>query len=159
MGYEKPRNCTIKLEDIKENTLYSLSLNPSEQHYKKATDRMLYVIGDVLKLFHRDRSCVGHVYVEVSPHGRIHFHGVLGILDRLDFYVNMVPKIEDAYTIEMDTIKDEAIWKDYCQKQQEWMPKGYRTGFNLDYKPSYILPPGSIPKCFQREESQALELN
>lgn len=148
MGFEKPRNSTLKLEDIKENTLYSLSLNPSDQRLTKP-DRMLHVIGDALKLFHRDRSSMGHIYVEVSPHGRIHFHGVIGILDRLEFYVNMLPRIEDDYTIEMDTIKDEKIWHDYCVKQQEWMPKPYRKGFCIAYKQSIIFPPGTIPECFQ----------
>lgn len=157
MGFEKPRNCLLKYEDVKEGTLYSLTLNPAEQYHKKP-DRQIHVISDLLKLFRSDKSCMGHVYVEISPHGRVHFHGVIGILDRWEFYLNLVPRIEDRYTIEIDTIKDENVWLKYCQKQQEYLPRPYRTGYGLAYKSPHV-PDKDIPKYFQREESQAPQLD
>lgn len=157
MGFEKPRNCNLKMEDIKEGIEYSLSLNPSEQHFKQSLNRTINVIADLLKLFRPDKSCGGHVYLECSPHGRLHFHGHIYILNIYEFYTYMIPKIEDKYTMEIDTIKDEKVWDDYIMKQQLIIPKMYRGGYCLDYKQH--IPDKDIPQFFQREETQAPELN
>lgn len=156
MDYKKPKNSLPKLEDIKENTLYSLTLNPSEQFYKKRVDREQYVVSDLIKMFRKDPSTTGHVYLEISPHGRLHFHGVIGILDRYTFYRDMVPQLEDSYTIEIDTIKDEDVWKTYCMKQQEFIPRHYKAGIRLDYKSVLDYPPNIIPPCFQAQDYSVL---
>ena len=156
MVFEKPMNTLLKFEEVTEGVEYALSLNPSEQHYKKP-DRAIHVISDLLKLFRPDKSCGGYVYVEISPHGRIHFHGHIHILNRWEFYLNLVPKIEDRYTINITRVTDEKVWDEYIQKQQNYIYKGYRGGYSLDYK--MHIPDKDIPQYFQREESTASELN
>jgi len=61
------------------------------------------------------------MYMEVSPKGRLHFHGVIMFTTntylRL-FYLDYIHNILTKFTMTMGKITDKQIWYDYITKQQ-----------------------------------------
>lgn len=58
--------------------------------------------------------------IEISKKGRLHFHGVLNILDEVLFYLYSIPRLQSAGSYEIDTIEDIVKWKEYCEKQEDY---------------------------------------
>lgn len=111
----------IKPEDVKLDTMYSLSINPEQQHFAetKRVDEMKCHLQELVN----GLSGLVDGYMECSSGGRLHFHGTILFksLDGLEhFYLFDVPSIKHLATVEMDTIEDMDKWDEYCEKNKRF---------------------------------------
>lgn len=113
------RHKSLKMEDIIPKVYYSMSLNPEEQ-YPKTVDRYSKVKEDI-KLIFNEIQTIDYIFnMEVSPTGRLHFHGIICFHGNpLYFYLYFLPKLNLKYSYEIDTINDSHKWITYCNKQYD----------------------------------------
>lgn len=119
--YQNAKWKAPKLEEIKENIWYAISINPETEcdhtlgifkWYRNIYDSLLSFKGTVdLELF-----------LECSPIGRFHFHGYVMIRDTLH-YINFIKYLKKTSSFEIDTIgtngEDIEKWKSYVTKQSK----------------------------------------
>lgn len=117
----------IKLEDMTTGQSYSITLNPKEQpnrihpiHHLIKWYRTVY--DDLLP--YKD-SVELKLYMESSPIGRLHFHGIISIINMVG-YVDFLMYINKWYTYEIDTISEDeegkVSWQEYYLKQHDiWL--------------------------------------
>lgn len=113
----------LKIEDVKENVDYAMTIAPSDDHqYWNEEDRIekferyykLYMISRLL-------PNTFSFNMEISPTGRLHFHGSIRFKNQksiLKFYLNDIRFLTLHNQIELDTITDNKVWSDYCHKQE-----------------------------------------
>lgn len=140
------------MENVVLGTKYTLTINPSEQYFTKYLRHDMVTKG-LLELFASTRSCAGHVFLELSPHGRIHYHGTIEILDPFDFYSFFVHRLEEHGTIEIDTIEKADVWDTYCKKQLAYMK--CKKGYVLKYLDKFDHLK-DIPDWFHQKEERAV---
>lgn len=116
-----PHKC-LSLELAKEDELYAITINPCDtfQYWKASThDRIKNAHS---ALIHQYNDWLGvkfvKLYLESSPTGRLHWHGIISINDLLSFYLVTLRSLQHWCTYEIDTINDIAKWKIYCTKQE-----------------------------------------
>lgn len=148
-----PKNKIPSIENVVIGTKYTLTINPSEQYFTKYLRHDL-VTKDMIELFASTKSCAGHVFKEISPHGRIHFHGTIVILDPFDFYSFFVYRLEQHGTIEIDTIEKADVWDTYCRKQQ-YLMTDCKNGYKLKYVDKFDHLK-DIPDWFHQKEKRAV---
>lgn len=115
----------VKYEDcIESEQLYAITLNPEDSHqYWNSDNRIIefnkYHKNYLQKHLLRGNNNVFHMELrlEVSPQGRLHYHGILQIYRKLDFYIYVLHKLQMIYMYEIDTIKDLKVWGEYMSKQ------------------------------------------
>lgn len=110
------------LANSKDDILYlSFTINPEEQFYEcDEKDRFLLWTDRLYKYLKTNtKYCVIELYPEVSAMGRLHAHGIISILDdqRLMFQMYDVPSLARHGHIEIDTIKEMEVWRNYITKQ------------------------------------------
>lgn len=154
----KTTNCklahsALKLETIKLNTWYTLNLNPVDPPIgcDINDDKFNMFYGHTYKFFQSLKYSKIILYIELSPTGRIHFHGtVCPLRSVIGFTLHDIPIFEKFGTYKIDTISDESIWKTYITKQVDlWKPvlKGNVYGYPLQITPSLgklffpVIPP------------------
>lgn len=139
-----------KYEDAKAHgdQAFAITINPENQFYGDP-ERAKKVVQRLRKQLAWEH-CSYELHMEISPLGRIHFHGIIrirqGCLKR--FYCNMIPDLigasNHAYrnTVVMEIMKEgtlydgeggEGGWANYCEKQQ-FCP----TMFYKSYAPAGI---------------------
>lgn len=122
MNKEKtPRfaHTAIKIEDIVLDKEYALSINPEKQPNKNTiVDISIWYreIYDILLTFKDGLNIT--LYLEASPIGRYHFHGIIIIKDILT-YLSFLNTTKKLWTYEIDTINDPIIFKTYMTKQKK----------------------------------------
>lgn len=99
-----------------------------KEHIREVNDN------NIQNIFKRLKFCEVEVYPELSPTGRLHYHGVLTVIDTVGFLWHDVQIIREQSICEVDTIKDMNIWLEYVQKQQHLM----NFYFDMDVKPIII---------------------
>lgn len=122
--YTKFQN--IPLEDAKLDTPYAFSFNPEHQTnlYDKKSDSFQYTYALVKmdqymkKMLVKLKASAYLMYQELSPLGRIHYHGYIQILNIVDFFVYDVPLLKSYGTFCIKPIDDAALWAEYVRKQQ-----------------------------------------
>lgn len=114
------KNLVPKYETVDRGDILAISIAPEDkyQFYDKE-DRV-----ETFKKYTRTHltlmiktTCYLRLRTEVSPHGRLHYHGYVIIRDPLRFYLYTIPALEGSYTICIKPLTDEKVWEDYCQKQ------------------------------------------
>lgn len=115
----KDKHKALKYEDVKINTNYAFTLNPSNKYQKfnsyTRPSEFLKIVNELL-------GNIKHyvLYPEISPKGRIHFHGWIWFdtqQEIIEFYLNKIHDLGENSTYEMDILNDVKIWTDYCTKQ------------------------------------------
>jgi len=114
------KNQMMKYEEVINGTTYALTYAPSDrfQYWNNHTDRwkafeigirtyMLSILGTT-RIKYR---------IELSPSGRLHLHGYITVLDKMEFYLYTISKLEEHGTIVIKEIKDDVVWQEYCEKQ------------------------------------------
>lgn len=112
--------------------MYAFTVNPENQYIYESInqpeDRFIKVVKHI-KTILKDNSFSYKLYIEISPHGRIHGHGWIWIDDPLRFYTMTIPKIESYATIDISEITDPDGWWEYCTKMSHiiytWMKPAY----------------------------------
>lgn len=123
----------MKYEDCKNDTVYTITLNPkNEYQYFTNEDRkqafFRYHKNYIQKLTFLTKPIMTNIfttelYMEISPTGRLHFHGTIKILNKHMFYIHVLYKLQDMYSYEIDHLTDPVIWTKYCLKQQPFYDK------------------------------------
>lgn len=120
MSFENTRHKGVPIEDIKFGQLYSFNVNPQAQPARyDDLHRWLVQWHDFFVDFRLNDI---DLYLESSPTGRFHFHGIIKIYN-LKQYIFMLIKLNENASYEVDTIKDLDVWMQYCTKQYTLMKK------------------------------------
>lgn len=130
-NYTSIGSTSIKLETVKLNEFYSLTINPQIQqsndfHYTYIN--MAKWLKDKLSL--KDITYVFHY--ELAPSGRAHLHGSIKFKTYqalCTFYLNLY-NLQCNYSF--DTIADISDWNEYCLKQSHII-KPVCESLGLDY--------------------------
>jgi len=124
MSY-KAKNVVPKFEDAQVNTPYAFTYGPSDQQqFWDDPDRFNKFKTKMLTFFMSTigNKCNIKARIEVSPHGRLHLHGYITIVNKMEFYLFIVPKVETYGTLHITNITTED-WDIYCTKQNidDWL--------------------------------------
>jgi len=118
------KNKWIKLESIQLNEAYSFTFNPKGQPDSISDIKVWY--RRIYDIFHEYQEAIKlQLYVESSPSGRLHFHGLIWVLDLYQFLA-FIWKVNDSGASEMDTLStsynsEEFTLSEWCiyMKKQE----------------------------------------
>lgn len=113
------RNTWPKFETVKPEKSWAFTVNPAEQHFEMA-DRLTIVREELIDNLKCEWASY-KFYTELSPNGRIHFHGYIRIFNTVRFNLFMCSKIENYYTVKMEPVYDEEGWLVYITKQAHIM--------------------------------------
>lgn len=118
MGKFKRLHSCIPPEKIELRKRYAISLNPSFDI--KCFDNAIKQLNVVLNKTNAIDEIV--LYPELSPIGKLHYHGVIVINDVFLFYFEDLKLLKDFGSFEIDTIADPKYWIDeYCRKGESYM--------------------------------------
>lgn len=113
-------------EVVNPSTIYELSLAPNDKlQFFDYKDRLKkFTKQNHLLLYKLMKDYRGHLNIECSRHGRLHFHGYITFpnIDEIkQFYLYTVHSLEDQYTCAMNPYRQEE-WDKYISKQSkfEW---------------------------------------
>lgn len=119
------RNQIPKFETLDPKTQYAFTYAPSDrQQFWGEPNRFELFKGKISTWFMSVlKTTTIKVRIELSPSGRLHLHGYITILDKMDFYLYLIPKLSDYGTIAIKPITDPFDWEAYCNKQNidEWL--------------------------------------
>lgn len=124
----KAKHSVPKMEDIVLKKEYAITYNPQCQHddrKKILPDRLNRCIQELNSLLREcDSWVILRLYPELSPLGRVHFHGTLIFKDIVNSYMYVIRKLTQNGTLCIKPIQ-EALpeskyknWHDYCTKQK-----------------------------------------
>lgn len=110
---------------------YAITINPEDNRNTiKDTINDYQSVKDHIKSTHQDniqnifknlKYCEVLLYPELSPTGRLHYHGVLTVIDTIQFLWHDVQIIREHAQCEIDTIKEMKVWEEYISKQYHLM--------------------------------------
>ena len=116
------KSTLLKFEEMTTNVQYAVTLNPEDDHQEwSALDRLsdFYHKQKKILTFMLKDSAHLDLMVELSPNGRLHFHGYLTLYDKIAFYLNVVHNLSKKYSIKIDTLTSDGKWKEYIEKQAD----------------------------------------
>lgn len=115
----------IDIQDIKVNTKYAFTINPSDDHqYWNAREHRSVEFEHYCQTVLDQLQFHYKLYLEISGAGRLHWHGWIWFespKEILIFYLYQVHHFIKHNMIKMSTITDEHKWETYCTKQHEIM--------------------------------------
>lgn len=116
-------NKIIKLEEVCKKTFYTLTVNPNDSRQFFDKDNRMTKFLSYFKMYIVPMF-IGDVngFIEISPTGRLHFHGTLKFRNNdqiYRFYLDNVHKLTTMCMLEIDTIDDIKVWNKYISKQQQ----------------------------------------
>lgn len=107
---------------------YAITINPKKTNYECYVDEevdMDDIISDyaffMYKLMEVMKPCTDYhsIFPEISPKGKLHFHGIVRITDMYKWFRTVVPLINDIgfnRVTKLDTPKEMITWSLYCRK-------------------------------------------
>lgn len=123
----------VSLEKAQVGEMYSFTVNPPDD--EKAVGKS-YVLNDhtrMIALVQKLRYSYVELYPELSPTGRLHYHGYLMMEDIFGFYSHDIKIISKWGNFKLDTIGNLQDWINYVQKQMSIMQPAFKT-CDLMYK-------------------------
>lgn len=149
MSYQKFK--FLKYECVTNNDTYTISLNPEDSYqFWNSDDRMeVFTLHHAaylkkLTLVNRTNVFTTDIYLEISPTGRLHYHGTIKILNKKLFYLHTLHKLQSYYVYEIDTIADSDTWFAYCTKQDLKINHQIGNDFRLMTKDFYTKKADNI---------------
>lgn len=126
---EKNLHTLVPMEDCVDGLMYAISLNLIQQHDVICPQTKVLLIKDrpsahrkhTQKILRLTSSFMWKLKMEVSPTGRLHWHGYIIVSDVRKFYIYDVPVLMRHMSICMKRITDQQKWELYCQKQAPLM--------------------------------------
>lgn len=115
----KPKINVLDMDVIELNKKYTFSLSKRSRIGSLVKDVRDYLI--ILKSI--SAYVKYEMFPEISPKGRLHYHGTIMFTswrDVFDFYYLEIPIVSEQSSLEIDTIKDIDKWKVYYLKQQHF---------------------------------------
>lgn len=132
----KEKCSALKLEELEANTLYAITINPVEQypeHKDRYKDTIHFHCFSFLNKLRKYSEL--ELYPELSPLGRIHYHGTVKIIDPVEFLLKLFQYAgvqKTTFTVVIKHIKDEKWLGEYCIKQKAFM-EPYSRKKNIAY--------------------------
>lgn len=136
----------VKFEQLDTNIDYAVTINPPDiredcpllvhlpmESLEKGIDLSTNLIRKSFK------SAKLKLYPELSPNGRLHYHGTLRVTDPFKFVFIDCYYFKNLFNLEIDTISDSKVWEEYCTKQKTKM-EPIITQMSYNY-PLHIGPP------------------
>ncbi len=119
-SYYKSANPSLEKCPIAEDL--SITINSAETYplLKAWVTHYIYM----LKTYINPYMIIKVLYPELSPRGRLHYHGIVRFKTHkqcVDWYFRR--QHIDGINISLDTIKDKAIWLKYITKQRSYLDK------------------------------------
>lgn len=118
---KRQRHTVPKFEHVSEDDVFAITIAPDDDwQYFKKTDR-LKVFKDKFRTFLTftiKQYAQLELFVEVSSNGRLHYHGVINIRDKMGFYLYAVPALEEQSTVCIKAASEMHEWYAYCTKQR-----------------------------------------
>lgn len=152
----------IKMELYKLNEYYAITISPVDEriHLRKVPNEIkMYEYYQAqyrdieIVLSHKLFGCKIELYPELSPTGRLHFHGIVRITDIFKFMYHDLHRISELGCYEVDTIEGDdgmAKWLLYCTKQLHIM-KPLNDRINANYP---LHNNGEVKKRFTENETR-----
>lgn len=112
----------LKFENMQTNTLYAITINPNDDYQcwnniDRIKDFISKTKSTILNI-NKDTAYL-ELYLELSPTGRLHYHGYLKLHEKINFYTNMIHKLQHIAHVDIDTLDDSGKWEEYVLKQRE----------------------------------------
>lgn len=113
-----PKNESVKFEDFKPNKTFAFNINPCDrlQHWGDR-ERILKVYNWMKRQLGDIPYIAYNLYMELSPTGRLHFHGYIRTSNPKKFISDDFYRLIDNCTIIIKEITDFEWWENYCIKQ------------------------------------------
>lgn len=128
----------LKVEETNNNCTYAITYNPQSQPDHGLPTGFLDWWGEQEDLFKRLRGCKVRLYAEPSKTGRIHFHGLIKITNRVSFAIHDVPKLKYHGSTVIKLIEQHEEWLAYCLKVQndfqDWLLSEFHPKILLHHK-------------------------
>lgn len=123
----KAKNILVDYEDLKEDTDYTFTYNPCDKYQHFKSHQRLILFNKDLKEILLYKCFEYSLFPEISKKGRLHLHGTIRIIDKNEFYINVIPYLLSRGTIaitlekEIKTEKNKyKDWLGYCTKQKSF---------------------------------------
>lgn len=110
----------LKFEKMHEREYYAITINPDDEHqYWHHIGRLEDYVDKTKQLIYKctNDSAYFELIPEVSPLGRLHYHGYFKLFDKIEFYLHSIYKLLKWAHLEIDTLSDDLKWEDYILKQ------------------------------------------
>lgn len=156
----KPKNTSIKFEDIQIGKMYAFTFNPkdggntpSKLLFRQDSCTLKQIKGHFATLSQCLKSAEIELATEASPSSaRIHFHGTIIIRSFTDWLTELPMLIQfGTVCIKEIIVSDNENWFNYCYKQSHiWKPIFHNT--NLAYP--YRVP---LPNLLQTPSNRLTE--
>lgn len=151
------KNKFLPLESIDPKGVYAFTISPSQQfQFKHEGIRLPKFITHMKDLFIKLFGTIKYkMYLEISTNNQnYHYHGIIQFINYsniISFY-DQLPKFQDDYSMELDTVEQQWIWYVYTHKQRHIMePECHRL------KQPYKLKNLKIPKEARAQEGDPLD--
>lgn len=125
--FSNPQFSSPPPEDMPVSVNFSFTFNPSDQYQcwgcvdpKERFKKVHQSISEIFSYFSNSYYTEG--YLEVSKAGRVHYHGVIRMIDTFCFFMSTIPFLKRYGTYEIDYIESPDTWEEYCVKQQFVIP-------------------------------------
>jgi hypothetical protein len=114
----------LSIEDVKLDTKYTFTVSPCDDHQYFNEDDREEKFRKLFKMYFKKWININvFLYPELSPRGRLHFHGTIMFKTEKSikkFFLFYVSDILRKSQIEIDTIGDADTWRIYCSKQAKY---------------------------------------
>lgn len=124
MSQVRERNVVPKYEEIEPDNAYAFTFGPSDQLQFWSEEDRFEKFKTKMRNFLLPYTSFTYQYtIEISPHGRLHTHGVIKFKNKMDFYLYSVSKLETYGTVCIKQLTPDDKWAEYCTKQNltEWI--------------------------------------
>lgn len=122
--YVKTKSFLPDYEDFDYTKWYALTINPSDKfQYFANPHRISLCIKDIKETILFYKYILFELYMEISPKGRIHWHGRIGFDSQYDvtmFYIFAVHGLLTKSTVVIKDIDDNDKWTEYITKQKDF---------------------------------------
>lgn len=149
----------IGVERVPEDNVYALTITCNKDYTGWTPKRQLADRYETFMLL--SDSCKYRMWAELTLQGKIHFHGIIEIVDLVRWYKYTRLKLEKGgfMVIKKQFGDDKDIWLRYCEKSSSWAEKVFECEFpitSINWKEKLLLKE-KFKK--QKEKSQGLLLD
>lgn len=122
-----------KPEDITELRFYAFTLNPKDQPFNllRHADIVAF-FDDVRLLISKMHGCELKLVVEASKKGRLHFHGLIGITNKMWFFFHDIHTLNNYGNFDIEPITEPFMWDLYIYKNRDMMSE-WLTAVNCSH--------------------------
>ncbi|UTM74943.1 replication-associated protein [Tick-associated circular DNA satellite] len=128
----------LKIEEMSNGSVYAITYNPQTQPDHPSLNGFVDWWGEQQELFDRCTNCAVRLYCEISKTGRVHFHGLVKILNRVKFGMFDVPRLIKFGSTVIKQIEHYDEWISYCLKIQNDMQDFIIREFNPMINDKYL---------------------